>query len=81
MAKRALAGKFLSGNEYGLILSAKFLSGNLLRLFGEFLKILSGQPYGENENFANFYPDRGTASEGIFRGPVMCVHGTAAYNK
>jgi hypothetical protein len=41
-----------------------------MRLFAEFFKNLSGQRYGKNEKFANFYPDLGMGSWGIFGGPA-----------
>ena len=40
-----------------------------MRLFAKFLKNLSGQCYGINENFANFYPDLDKDPKGIFGGP------------
>ena len=49
---------------------AKFLYGKLLRLFAKFLKNLSSQSYGVKKISSNFHPDCGTASKGIFRGPV-----------
>ena len=41
-----------------------------MRVVAKFLKILSGQCYGKNEKFPNFYPDLGMGSKGIFRGPT-----------
>ena len=43
-----------------------------MRLFAKFLKNLSGQCYGINENFANFYPDLDKDPKGIFGGPGKC---------
>ena len=61
--------QFLSRIGYGLIWPARFLSGYCLWDFVKMLKNLSGQSYGKFFFRANFYPDRGTASKGAFRGP------------
>ena len=39
-----------------------FYPDKRMRLFAGFLINLSGQCYGKNENFANFYPDVGMGS-------------------